>query len=351
GIINWQPNVAAATVSGVGKVISYSQDLPRSDGKTWSEHTCCVFGANEDGLKNKELATVLTGLMLLGNQYIIDYPDEAATAVANWMYGNTDPTFGSSTVKAIDIIKTSLPTIKFSTELTDTWKDSTYEFVETQRALGTVVNNLKSTSREETEALLYDFDPYYAAKKVIDEKGTFTEPVSGKITIGSLRSDHDSPLYVLLKNWEYFKDTYNTYLKPSSSSSTVGPVSDAELYVNGKKICDVEVVEGSGGPNIMTLLQTGQAQYAIAGAPPFISSIDTRTGIKILSPIMTEGSGFLVSSKASVNTWDEFAAWAKQSSAEGKNLVVAVPQYNSIQDVMLRYALESSGLTYVKKTV
>ncbi|HJJ36712.1 MAG TPA: ABC transporter substrate-binding protein, partial [Methanocorpusculum sp.] len=191
GFINWQPNVAAATVSGVGKVISYSQDLPRSDGKTWKEHTCCVFGANEDGLKNKEMATVLTGLMLLGNKFVIEHPDEAAVSVANWMYGTTDPTFGSKTVKAIDIIKTSLPTIKFSTEVTDTWKDSTFEFVETQRELGTLVKNLKSTSREETEALLYDFEPYYAAKKIIDEKGNFAAPVSGKITIGSLRSDHD----------------------------------------------------------------------------------------------------------------------------------------------------------------
>ena len=43
GMINWQPNIAAATESGIGKVISYSQNLPRSDGKTWEEHTCCVL--------------------------------------------------------------------------------------------------------------------------------------------------------------------------------------------------------------------------------------------------------------------------------------------------------------------
>ncbi|HJJ35915.1 MAG TPA: ABC transporter substrate-binding protein, partial [Methanocorpusculum sp.] len=307
--------------------------------------------ANEDGLKNKELATVLTGLMLLGNTFVVEHPEEAAASVSNWMYGTTDPTFGSTTVKGIDIIKTSLPTIRFSTELTQAWKDSTYEFVETQRDLGTLVKNLKSTSREETEKLLYDFEPYYAAKEIIDGKGTFPEPVSGKITIGSLRSDHDSPLYVLLKNWEYFRDNYNTYLKPASASTKAGPVANAELYVNGKKICNVDIVEGSGGPNIMTLLQTGQAEYAIAGAPPFISSIDTRTGIKILSPIMTEGSGFLVGADAPVNTWDEFAAWAIKRSAEGKNLVIAVPQYNSIQDVMMKYALESAGLAYVKKTV
>ena len=346
GMINWQPNVAAAAVSGVAKVVSYSQNLPRSDGKTWSEHTCCVFGGNKQGLANKDLATVLTGLMLLGNEYITAHPDDSAAAVSNWMYGTTDPVYGSVTVKGVDIIKASLPTIRFSTELTQAWKDSNYEFVTIQRGLNTLTNNLKSTSREDTEALIYDFEPYYAAQKIIAENGQFPEPVSSSIKIGYLLSDHDSPLFILLKNWEFFRDNYNAYLKPVADGN--GAVDAAALYVNGKKICDVTIIQGSGGPNLMTLLQTNEIQYAVAGTPPFLSSIDTQPGLKIISPIMTEGSALMVGTSAPVSNWNEFVDWAKQRSAEGHNLLIAVPQFNSIQDVQLKDALESAGLVYAK---
>ncbi|MDO5846846.1 MAG: ABC transporter substrate-binding protein [Methanocorpusculum sp.] len=347
GMINWQPNIAAATESGIGKVISYSQDLPRSDGKTWKEHTCCVFGANEKGIENNDLAAVLTGLMLLGNEYITEHPKESAVFVSDWLYGNTDPTFGDKTVSGTSIIEASLPTIRFSTDITDRWLESNYEFVETQRSLGTIVNYLKDTSREETEELIYDFDSYYTAVEAI-ENGVLPQPVSKDIAIGYLLSDHDSPLFILLKNWEYFKNNYNAYLKPVAEKA--GPVEKAELYVNGQKICNVSIVAGSGGPNLMTMLQTNAIQYAVAGTPPFLSSIDTQPGLKILAPIMTEGSALVVTADAPANNWAEFVAWAKESSAAGKNLIIAIPQVKSIQDVQLKDALESAGITYKIKS-
>ena len=41
GFINWQPFIAVALEGGIGKVISYSQDLPPKG--TWANHTCCAF--------------------------------------------------------------------------------------------------------------------------------------------------------------------------------------------------------------------------------------------------------------------------------------------------------------------
>lgn len=346
GMMTWQPNVSVAKVSGLGKVASYSQDLPRNDGGSWEDHTCCVFGANSNGVENKDLATVLTGLMLLGNQYITDYPNKSAEAVANWMYGTTPLEYNGKTISGEDIIKDSLPTINFSTEITDEWLNSNAEFLEIQRSLGVISNNLKSTSKEETEKLVYDFTAYEAAKNVIDSNGKFPTPTSGEIGIGYLLSDHDSPLFVLLKNWEYFQKNYNTYLKPSSNSD--GPVTSAELYVNGTKVCDVHLVQANGGPELMTSLQTNNIQYAIAGTPPYLSSIDIQPGLKILSPIMTEGSALVVSASAPVTNWDEFVAWAVKRSAEGNNLKIAIPQSNSIQDVQLKSALESAKIKYQK---
>ena len=348
GMINWQPNVAAATVSGIGKVVSYSQDLPRADGKTWKDHTCCVFGANKAGLENKDLATVLTGLMLLGNKYINDYPEKSAELAADWLYGSSKPTFGDKSVDGVDILKASLPTIRFSTEITPEWLASNTEFLEIQRNLGTIVSNLRSTSEEDTKALVYDFAPYDAAKKIIDSKDKFPVPTSEGISIGYLQSDHDAPLFIIIKDWKYFKDNYGVYLKPVSEK--VGPVEEAELYVNDKKVCTVKLIAGSGGPNLMSLLQTNGIQYAVAGTPPFLNSIDTQPGLKIVSPIMTEGSALLVSANAPANNWNEFVTWAKQRNAEGKDLLIAVPQVNSIQDVQIKAALDSAGLAYKIKS-
>ena len=344
--VNWQPGVAAAEVSGVGKVISFSQDLPRPDKKTWNNHPCCVFGANEQGVKNKDLAVVLTALLMKANQYITDNPKEAAADAANWIYGDTDPVYGNITVKGFDVINTSIPTIHFTTEMTDEWKDSVYDFIQIYRSNGTFTGTLKSESRRETEMLIYEPSVYQAAKEAV-QTGIFPVPVSEDISIGYLLSDHDSPLFVLVKNWEFFRDNGNTYLKPAEEKS--GQTESAELYVNGKKICNVSFVQGNAGPNLTTMMQTGGIQYAIAGLTPYLCSIDVRKGLKILSPVMNEGSGLIVPADAPVNSWKEFATWAKQRSADGKKLLIAVPEVNSIQDLILKYALAAEGIAFAMK--
>lgn len=97
------------------------------------------------------------------------------------------------------------------------------------------------------------------------------------------------------------------------------------------------------------MMQTGGIQYAIAGLTPYLCSIDVRKGLKILSPVMNEGSGLIVPADAPVNSWKEFAAWAKQRSADGKKLLIAVPEVNSIQDLILKYALAAEGIAFAMK--
>ncbi|HJK81705.1 MAG TPA: ABC transporter substrate-binding protein, partial [Methanocorpusculum sp.] len=163
-----------------------------------------------------------------------------------------------------------------------------------------------------------------------------------------LPSDHDAPLFVLLKDWQYFKDTYNSYLKPTTEST--GKVSEAELFINGEKIADVTFVEGSGGPQLMTLLSQNTIQYAVAGTPPYISAIDKSTGsvsLKILAPIQLEGSGLVASMNSPANDWESFVQWVTDRSAAGDNVVIADPQLGSIQDVQLKAALKDAGITAI----
>ncbi|MDO5846845.1 MAG: ABC transporter substrate-binding protein [Methanocorpusculum sp.] len=340
--INWQPNVAAAEVSGVGKVISYSQDLPRNDGKSWKDHPCCVFGANEEALKNRDLTVALTALLMKANQYINEHPDKAAADVANWIYGNTDPVFGNISVKGTDITSASIPTIHFTTEVTDKWRDDVYTFIQIYRSNGSLIGTLKATSRKETEAIIYDQGIYQASKEVAASGVYPTLKPTDEIKIGYLLSDHDAPLFVLIKEWEYFKENGNTYLKPDVEK--YGQIERAEFYVNGKKICDVSFVQGTAGTNLTTMMQTNSIQYAVAGLTPFLSSIDTRKGLKILAPVMTEGSALITPRDAPINNWEELIAWAKKRSADGNPLLIAIPEANTIQDLMLRYALATEGL-------
>ena len=347
GYMIWQPFVAVGVEGDVGKVVSYSQDLPPAG--AWKDHTCCVFGANSEGLKNQDMTTALTGLMILGNKYINDYQGKSAELTADWLFASSNMTYGEVTVNSVDAMKASIPTIKFSSAVTDSWKLSNYDFLLTQRELGTVTKKLANTSEEESAAILYDFGPYESAAAQITA-GTFTTPakMSTPIGIGYLPSDHDAPLFVLLKDWTYFKDTYNTYLKPVQEKT--GKITDAELYVNGEKVADVKLVEGSGGPQLMTLLSQNTIQYAIAGTPPFVTAIDASTGnmgLKILSPIMLEGSGLVVSTAAPANDWNSFVTWVKERSAAGKNVIIADPQPGSIQDVQLKAALKDAGIEIV----
>ncbi|HJJ52662.1 MAG TPA: ABC transporter substrate-binding protein, partial [Methanocorpusculum sp.] len=349
-VITWQPFVAGIEESGVGKVVSYSEDLPPK-GK-WEGHTCCVFGANSYALANPEVAADVTALMILGNEYITENPAKASALIADWLFANGDLTYGNVKVSSVDVMKASIPTILFSGEVTDAWIASNEDFVQSQRDLGLVTGKLANTNSEETEALLFDFSAYDAAQDIL-ASGKFLDPKTAvqEISIGYLPSDHDGPLFVLLKDWKFFKDNYNTYLKPVSEK--VGKIDKAELYVNGKKVCDVKLIEGSAGPQLMTLLQQNQIQYAVAGTPPFVSAIDKASSavdIKILAPIMMNGSGLLVADDAPADDWDSFVAWIKERSAEGKPVVIADPQLGSIQDVQLKAALDSAGIGYATKS-
>ena len=349
-VITWQPFVAGIEESGVGKVVSYSEDLPPA-GK-WEGHTCCVFGANSNALANPEVAADVTALMILGNEYITENPEKSAALIADWLFANGELTYGDVKVDSLDVMKASIPTILFSGEVTDAWIASNEDFVQSQRDLGLVTGKLANTNSEETEALLFDFSAYDAAQDIL-ASGKFLDPKTAvqEISIGYLPSDHDGPLFVLLKDWKFFKDNYNTYLKPVSEK--VGKIDKAELYVNGKKVCDVKLIEGSAGPQLMTLLQQNQIQYAVAGTPPFVSAIDKASSavdIKILAPIMMNGSGLLVADDAPADDWDSFVAWIKERSAEGKPVVIADPQLGSIQDVQLKEALDSAGIGYATKS-
>ena len=342
GYIIWQPFVAVATESGIGKVVVYSQDLP-PDG-VWEDHTCDGLDVNQNLLdSNPALVDTISALTIAATDYVREHPDSAAEISAGWLFGSGNMTFGNVTVSSVEVEKVSIPTIKFTNDPSQAWLSSNDLFIESLKQLGLVTGKLNNVTAYESLAILFDFSSYDRAKAMVANKSIKgpSAPVKN-FAIGYLPSDHDAALFVAVKEWKYFQDTYGAALKPRDVNAAKADVVD--LVVNGTKIAEVRLVKGEGGPQLMTLMAQDSVQFSIAGTPPTISAVDKGTPIKILFPVHTEGSGLVVAADAPVSDWGSFVTWAKQRADAGKPLVIAAPLKGSIQDVMFRYALENSGV-------
>jgi ABC-type nitrate/sulfonate/bicarbonate transport system substrate-binding protein len=345
GYMIWQPFVAVGDVSGLGKVVSYSQNLPPP--RIWEDHSCDSLVARDVVLLGEPgITNALSAALIASTNYTRDNPERAAEICADWIFGGGNLTFGNVTVSSLAVERESIPTIRFTTDPSQQWMHSNILFVQALHDLGYVTGILANASEEQINTSLYDFGPYESAKGMIQNKSVVA-PAGGskRIAIGYLLSDHDAPLFVAVKEWQYFNDTYGVALKPVSEKA--GRVEAAELLVNGQKVADVTFVQGEGGAQLMTLMASNALDYAVAGTPPTISAIDKGTPIKILFPLHTEGSGLVVTSRAPVDGWDSFIAWVKTTSTPTKPVIIATVQ-GSIQDVQLRYALEQSNITVIE---
>ncbi|MCE5298893.1 MAG: ABC transporter substrate-binding protein [Methanoregulaceae archaeon] len=343
GYIAWQPFVEVAPLAGIGKVLIYSGDLPPAG--RWQNHPCCVFTARQDAIDNNpDLTNALTAALILSTRYIEDNPNESAEIVADWLAGKGNFTYGDISVSSVEVLQRAFPTVKFVNEPTDDWKNDTLEFVYAQRELGVLTGSLVNTTDKESIDLLFDSKPYDSADSMI-QSGVITTPAvqSKPIGLGYLMSDHHAALFVAVKNWKYFEDTYGIAIKPRDLTASRPDVAD--LIVNGQPVAELRLVSADAGPQLMQLSSTDTIQYALVGNPPAIAAIDKGTPVKIIMAVNEEGSGIVLAEDAPANDWDSFVTWAKTRSASGQPLKIAAPGKGSIQDVLLRYSLEESGLS------
>ena len=343
GYIAWQPFVEVAPVAGIGKIITYSGNLPPDD--RWKNHPCCVLTARTDFMSSDPaFVDDMGAVTILGTRYINDHQSEAADITADWLAGKGNFTYGNVTVSSVDILERSFPTVKFVNEPSEQWMAGQLEFVYALRELGTINGKLKNTTDDQTKALLFDTGPYDQAMGMINASSITVPPaMANPISVGYLLSDHHASLFVAVKKWQYFNDTYGIALRPEDPKATRPDVVD--LLVKGQKVATIKLIPADAGPQLMQLAATNAIQMAYVGNPPAISAIDQGTPLKILMALNNEGSGVVVVTSSPATDWDSFVRWAKEQSAAGKPIKMAAPGKGSIQDVMLRYALEESGLS------
>jgi len=338
----WQPLVSVGEIAGVGKVITYSQDLPPSG--QWDNHPCCSLVATDDFIEgDPELAAYMTTLLMYADEYIGTHMEETAEYCAEWLFGGDDLTLGDITVDSVSVEQHSIDTITFVTEPTQAWKQNVYDFVHSLEEIELVSDSLASKTDEELEDLLFKEDIYEAAQAMAFTKShldTAPAETGGKITVGYLPSDHDAALFVAAYDWEYFRDEYGIYLRPVEEKQTY------TLVVNETDVATVTLVEFAGGSAAMTSASQGNIDYCIIGVPPAILFMDQGAPVSIICPVQTEGSGIVVPIDAPYDDWQGFVEYAKEQYSQGNTLKIGDPMIGSIQDVMLKYALSESGLEY-----
>ena len=329
-VIAWEPMPEVLKTKNIGKPIIYSQDLPPND--MWKNHPCCVIVASDDALKNKKLAVnEFLRLMILSTEEINNNKTLAIDASANWLGVDKE------------VEELSVPNIKYFTD-PNTIIDGTVDFVDVLNSQNSLTGKLNISDRERAKNILFDFEPYNEVMKEINEN--ITPEVSGEVPtlkVAYLPTDHHASLFVAAKYPELFKNKYNIYLKE------ITPKKKYELYENGKKIANIELIQiVEGGAKIMTLMAQKQVDIGFNGVPPAVFAIDKGTNAKIISALHGEGSAVVVRSDIPVNNWDEFVNWIKEQHKEGKQVKIGHPLPVSIQYVMIKKALEAEGITYTE---
>ena len=344
GYIAWQPYVSVATESGIGQLVTYTKDFPPVP--EWNNHPCCVLTARNDLVAgNPDFVNAMAAQTILADQWITDHPDMAAADLSEWLIGNDTIKFGNQSVPAMSVMKSAIPSVKYTTEPTPEWINGTKNFVNAQISLGYVTGSLKNTSGADMDATLFDFGPYRASKKMIADKKIVTPAkVNKQIGIGYLKGDmHGGALIIAVKEWKYFNETYGIAIKPRDPTASKPEICD--LIVNGVPVAELKLVSADAGPQLMQMEATDIIGMGYAGVPPAIGSIDKGSPVKILMPINTEGSGLVATKGSPALDWNSFIKYAGERSASGKPLKIAAPAKGSIQDVMLQYSLKYSGVT------
>jgi len=347
GYVAWQPYLALAEKSGIGRVVALSPDFP-PDG-AWYNHPCCVLVASNDILQNyPDMAMAVSAVLLCGDDFAKEHPEALPQITADWLMGDENYLLGSHIISPVSLFNRSLSTSEFSSHANEKWNASAQILVD---RMGDILNTIDSAQHSESNSSISEFmdlGPYNRAVNWIASGGNASsyhsnssKPVKNLIRIGYLMIDHQAPLFAAVKNWPYFLEKYKIALKPALDLKRPRYL---ELMINGQKTADVELISAPTGQNLMTLMEQDNLDMAIVGITPAIGSISLGCEAKIIQPVQNLGSGLVMANASGATDWGDFVSLAKASSALGRPLKIGDPDLGTIADVIFQDALKASGL-------
>jgi hypothetical protein len=157
-------------------------------------------------------------------------------------------------------------------------------------------------------------------------------------------SDNYAPVYVMVKDSEYFCDRYGFCLVPDDPDLS-RPV-HCTLLVNGTPAAYINLVMGQSGGGIMTTIGQKALEGAYVGSVPAELQIALGNPALIIQSVNTGGSGLVVTNGSYIRDWNDFVLWAKSRSAAGRPVVIAAVQ-SSIQEEMVREACAYENITVI----
>lgn len=354
GYVAWQPYLALAEKSGIGKVIALSRDFPPYG--AWHNHPCCVLVASNDILQNyPEMAMAMSVILLAGGDYAKEHPEALSKITADWLMGDRDYLLGSHVISPTSLFNQSLSTFVFSSEVNGDWNASAQILVDRMGDILNTIDDGNSTLHKGSKTRVSEFmdlRPYYKAVNWIASQGnassyhsSSSKPGNNLIRIGYLMIDHQAPLFAAVKNWRYFQKRNGIALKPALDLKRPRYL---ELMINGQKAADVELISAPTGQNLMTLMEQDNLDMAIVGITPAIGSISLGCEARIIQPVQNLGSGLVLATATRAENWDDFISLAIASSAQGRPLKIGDPDLGTIVDVIFQDALRVSSLKGVR---
>jgi NitT/TauT family transport system substrate-binding protein len=359
GFIAWQPYPALAEESGIGRQICLSGDLPPAG--RWEDHPCCVLVARSDLIKDHpDLVRAFCALNIYSTEYIERNRTEASEIAAEWLMGSENFTLGKISVPSGQVLTKAGSTLKFVHEPSPGWVDLARFITLRQGKMLDVEGSSVSEGQASSSQAIFDFLPHQAALEALGAGqaplasmvpmtpmvpgALVPRPLVETICIGYISSDlHHLPLFVAVKKWRYFNDTYGIALRPIDEGQS--RPNRLELMVSGRRIGEIDLVPVNAGPTVMTLMEQNCVQLAYVGIAPAVGAIGLGADVRVIQPLQDGGSGLVVSESSPARNWTSFVSWAGERSKEGRHLKIADPEKGTIQDIMIKDALNEAGIS------
>ncbi|SMB99313.1 NitT/TauT family transport system substrate-binding protein [Thermanaeromonas toyohensis ToBE] len=172
------------------------------------------------------------------------------------------------------------------------------------------------------------------SKKEVKDSSSSKIPT---INFAYITSDHHTPLFIALSEWQKFRDKYDLYLQPVQEREWY------DFYADGRKVARVKLISTKQGPDIQRLMAQGNVDIGITGVQALILSVDKGLGAKLISPLQTGGNLLIVKKELPANNWQEFVELVK---GKKKQLKIGHPGAQTIASIIFRAALKEEGISF-----
>jgi len=331
----WEPVVSNAELSGIGKRIAVPSDLP-PPGK-WENAAINILVLRRDAIKtHPDLAALLSALTTAAINRTNEDKALAENITANWVYGKGPILTPQGTLDPLTVEQRSFENMEFTADAAPP-EASIVQYT---------IDSMTGGTGSYDPMIWVDSGVTTRAASFLNGTAFPTiDPAIPTLNIGYIpSSDNYAPVYVMVKDAQYFCDKYGFCIVPDDPALS-RPVS-CTLLVNGSMAARINLIMGQSGGGIMTTIGQNALEGAYVGSVPAELQIALGNPTLIIQSINTGGSGLVVPADSSLQNWNDFVRWAQHRSTVGRPLVIATVQ-SSIQEEMIREACAYENITVI----